>query len=246
MRAVLVALATFVAARDAIGQSVDSSAAQPAMPVFAVGQPPLWHPFASGLGVVGRGHPAITASFGVERPLLNPVTGLLAVSGEALGGWRSGVTAAGARLLARSPGLGFGFGADWTSTTHSLAPVLSFQQPLRRGGIVGLGSTVRLDWLFGPQHSINVGIQLPVAQPLAGRTRPRRITAIVRGPERRTTAGQAPADSANEAMAVVDATAKLLSAFVNPYPAADESTLVAAFHNSYGRRFDATARTYVG
>src|SRR5690348_6963463 len=71
--------------RTSAAQGPDSIAAEPAMPVFSIGQPPIWRPYAAGLGVTERGLAGVSGLVGVQRPLLNPVTGLLAVSGEALG-----------------------------------------------------------------------------------------------------------------------------------------------------------------
>src|SRR5689334_3529071 len=118
MRYLLFALPTLVAgARLVSGQAAEATPTQPAVPVFAMGQPPLWKPFASALGEMRQGRGGAGASLGVERPMLNPVTGLLAVTGEVVGEWRPGSTAAGGRVLARSPGIGFGLGADWSSAT---------------------------------------------------------------------------------------------------------------------------------
>jgi hypothetical protein len=219
------------------------------MPVYSIGQPRQWLPFASALGTAGRSGDGFAGSLGVEKPLLNPVNGIVAASGEALGEWRGGKLDTDLRLLVRSPGFGFGFGADWRPRTAELAPVLSIQGALRRGGILGHGSMVRLDWLPGRHHALDLGIQFPLMQPLAGRTRPRRVAAPVSGGEFEPLASprvRASLDSISRALAIVDTTARVISAYINPYPTADESTLEDAARHSYGRSFDVAARAYVG
>ena len=243
-------LGVFLAAtliHSSAAQGLDSTGAEPALPVFSIGQPPIWRPYASALGVLRQGVGGVSGLVGVQRPLLNPVTGLLAVSGEVLGEWRHGSSDADLRALVQAPGIGFGLGADWRLRTGSIAPVLSLQYALRRGGILGHGSMVRFDWVAGRHDAIALGVQLPLMQPLAGRTRPRRTTALAaRAPTLRGDLEMPVDASMGGALARVDTLARIISAFTNPYPAADESTLVAAAHRADARSFDIASRTYIG
>src|SRR2546423_15148948 len=87
--AFLAVLAISGVTRQLFAQSNDSSAIQPAHPVFSMGQPRQWLPLASTFAVVGGGASGgVGALLGVQRSVLNPITGLLSVSGEALGEWR--------------------------------------------------------------------------------------------------------------------------------------------------------------
>jgi hypothetical protein len=241
-----VLLVLTIAAPMLRAQTASSTPQQPATSVFSMGQPPAWLPYASALGVMSGGRGAMAGSLGVQRFLLDPITGLLAFSGEVVGEWRGGSAFGDVRALLQSPGLGIGFGADWRPQTHSIAPVISIQGALRRGGLVTPGSMVRLDWLPGRRHAVDLGFQFPLMQPFAGRTRPRRMTAVVpRAISAAVRSGTTERVAAAE-LALVDTTAHVISAFINPYPAADESTLVMAARRPYGRSFDLTSRAYVG
>ena len=178
--AFLAVLAISGVTRQLFAQSNDSSAVQPARPVFSMGQPRQWLPLASTFAVVGGGTSGgVGALLGVQRSVLNPITGLLSVSGEALGEWRRNESTAGLRLLANVPALGVGVGADWRARTGNVAALVTFQTAIRRGGLLGHGSMVRIDWLPARHQTVDVGIQLPLLQPFAGRTRPRRTIAQI-------------------------------------------------------------------
>src|SRR5262249_11799463 len=104
----------------------------------------------------------------------NPITGLFALRGETYGEWRSGARGAGLRTFASVPVAGLSAGVDWRATNGALDPIFSFQTAIRRGGLIGGGSMLRLDWL--PTRSeVGLGVSIPLRQPFAGRTRPRSI-----------------------------------------------------------------------
>ena len=89
----------------------------------------------------------VNAVIGVDRPILNPVTGLIAVDGEIFGDRQAHTTAAGLRLLATVPVFGFAVGADWRATTGDIDADVRFTTAIRRGGLLGGGSMLRVDWL---------------------------------------------------------------------------------------------------
>ncbi|HWH51171.1 MAG TPA: hypothetical protein VN651_06480 [Gemmatimonadaceae bacterium] len=145
--------------------------------IVSLGQPLLWQPYALG-GVSSDDwtSPRGALSAGVYRDITNPVIGLL--------GWRAELHAAlgrgstqGARVEAMSRMLGFGAGIDWSRHDRGPAATFSFQTPIRRGGIAGGGSMLRLDWTVAHGGELGVGFEVPIAQPLAGRTRPRKTYA---------------------------------------------------------------------
>jgi hypothetical protein len=142
--------------------------------IHSLGQPPLWKPLAGGFyawddeGASGGG-----AYAGIYRDLLPSALGI-GVAGEAyLGGHEGhsgpefGVRAvADLRALFLKLGVDHNFGRDQTSF------LLSLQLPLRRGGILGRGTQLRLDWLPARKGTLQLGIQVPL-EPHMGCTRPR-------------------------------------------------------------------------
>ena len=153
---------------------VAAQVSAPARPAFSIGQPPLWDFDAS---VVAPVHTGETSSWpwlsgSVHHAIINPVTGLLGVTGEgylAVNG-RSG----GARLFAESKALAVSAGVDWSASLRRLSPIISYETAVRRGGLFGHGSMLRIDWLPTRSQTIAIGASVPLNRPLAGRTRPRR------------------------------------------------------------------------
>jgi hypothetical protein len=211
----------------------------PAEPVFTMGQPRSWRPYAAGLGVWGPSAVGAGALFGVQHPLTNPVTGLLGASGEIIGARASGTNDGGARLLLGMPALGIGAGLDWNATNHQLGAIFHFETAIRRGGIFGHGTTVRFDWLPARSQRFAAGIQVPLLQPFAGRTRPRDTEADLPGAGRRAGAtADGPADAQKAFAAVEDAAARIL-AYTNLYSDENEQTLIRA-----PRTYDAAIQQY--
>lgn len=142
-------------------------------PVFSIGQPPLWQHEAALLAPLrGPGSPAGFLDYRLAHPITNPVTGLLGGAGEAYAAL--GARSYGVRLLAQSKIFGISGGIDWNLAVHAVAPVLSFQTAIRRGGLFGAGTMARIDWLPTRSQTFAIGISAPLFRPLAGRTRPRR------------------------------------------------------------------------
>jgi hypothetical protein len=214
-----------------------------------MGQPAQWQPFASGLAALGGGTSGGAAALvGVQRPVLNPVTGLLSASGEALGEWRKSNSTFDLRLVANVPAIGLGIGADWRPQTRNVATLIAFQTAIRRGGLLGGGSMVRIDWLPARHRTFDAGIQLPLMQPFAGRTRPRRTIAQIprsQSPIRATRSeSRLVADSARSALAILSEAATLISTYTSLYSEADESTLDAGVRRAYGRSYETVTRAY--
>ena len=186
--------------------------------VNSLGQPLIWQPYAvaSGVRAVDKSwRSALTA--GVHRSLMNPVTGLLGVSGELYASVDPGVRP-GARVMATSRVLGLAAGVDWDERSSGIDAVLSFQTAILRGGIVGRGSMLRVDWLPGRGDAMNIGLHLPIAQPFAGRTRPRDIDVEPPAPvQLRLSPTDLPAGAQAALDRVTSAAATLLS-YTNLYP----------------------------
>ena len=108
---------------------------------------------------------------GLYHPITNPLVGLLGINGEAYVGLRDLQVEGGARLLLASHFLRVAGGLDLNGRTGDLDAVLNASVPVRRGGIVGSGSTLRIDWLPG-RSQVELGISIPLHRN-AGKTRPR-------------------------------------------------------------------------
>lgn len=209
--------------------------------VVSMGQPPRWMPYVSGFGALGGGDPRAGALAGVYHPIGSPVLGLLGVGVEAYAVAGGGDAPAGARLLEVARALNLGAGVDWDARAGNAVFVLSWNTALRRGGILGRGTTLRVDWLPPRRRSLLVGLNVPLFQPWAGRTRPLH-TGVDLPPAPR---GEPPGDAtptalppaADSAMAAVREAARLLWLYTNFFTERDESGLEAS-----RRLFDSTAR----
>ncbi len=147
----------------------------PPRPITSMGQPSRWplHVAASELiDRTGQGA-ALGGVVGVHRSLFNPVIGLGGATAEVYGAANGTFSGAGARLLGSSPLLALGVGADWNVTRRRVDFLLSYQTAIRRGGLLGRGTMLRVDWLPTRARTFGIGIQAPLGQPFAGRTRPR-------------------------------------------------------------------------
>jgi phosphatidylserine/phosphatidylglycerophosphate/cardiolipin synthase-like enzyme len=168
-------------------QSSDSAAlARAALPpaVFSIGQPPLWSQqlSAQGTAVTRDGRSGATFSYGVYRAFskppiaaLNPLLGLIGGTAEAYGSV-GGAEDAGVRVMATSRMFATSIGADWDVRHGRVNTIVSWQSAIRRGGLLGHGTMVRVDWIPERGQTVRLGIAAPLFQPLAGRTRPRETT----------------------------------------------------------------------
>src|SRR5689334_15248704 len=163
-----------------VAGSARAQAAGPA-PVFSIGQPPIWRQQLTTQGTAyGQGdRSGATVSYGVFHSLnkppiaaLNPLLGLIGGTLEGYG-TIAGIEDAGVRAMATSRMLATSVGADWDIRHHHVNTIVSWQSAIRRGGLLGHGSMVRVDWIPGRGQTVRVGLTAPLFQPLAGRTRPR-------------------------------------------------------------------------
>lgn len=212
-----------------------SAGAQPA--TFSMGQPLRWQPYAAALAhrhSPGGWDPRL--ALGAHRALGNPVTGLLGVTGEVIlrnhPGFRTG-----ARLMATSRAVGLSAGMDWDGQSR-YEPVLSWQTAVRRGGLLGGGTMLRVDWLPRGEDELAVGVHVPVWQRRAGRTRPRETTVELQpAPAGWEIAQGALPLGAERAMGEVARAASTILAYSSLF---SEDTA----HVRYGRSFDQAMNDY--
>lgn len=153
----------------------------PPSPVFSIGQPPIWRQQLSAQGTaIGQGgHSGATFSYGffhsVNKPPIQAFNPLLGIIGGTFEGYGSigGAQDLGLRAMATSRLLATSAGADWDIAHHRLNAIVSWQSAIRRGGLLGHGSMLRVDWIPARGQTLRVGFAAPIFQPLAGRTRPR-------------------------------------------------------------------------
>jgi hypothetical protein len=86
---------------------------------------------------------------------------------------------AGVRALLTSRFFATSGGADWDVRNHRVDALLSWQSAIRRGGLLGHGTMLRVDFLPTRDRMTRVGLFLPTFQPLAGRTRPHETAARI-------------------------------------------------------------------
>jgi len=107
------------------------------------------------------------------RDLTNPVPGLLGLSMEGSIGTRGRQLDAGGRFLIGVPAAGLHAGIDYSSRLDRADAVLTFWEPLRRGGVLLPGGGLRLEWL-PTRGTVLASLWAPLGQQ-AGRTRPREV-----------------------------------------------------------------------
>ena len=215
--------------------------AQASDPVVSMGQPTRWQPYAAALALGDRGGDAPAAHLlaGIHHPILNPVTGLLGAAGEGYATTNGPFSGGGLRALATSRVFALAAGADWNVSARRVDFILSYQSAILRGGLLGRGSMLRLDWLPTRGRTFGAGITLPLAQPFAGRTRPRHTDADLPGHAvRRADVGSIGTAGADALLDTVANAASLLRSYGSLYADAD----VRAVRN--GARFTDAARLY--
>lgn len=207
----------------------------------SMGQPPLWEPYGVLSSTFGRSNDGFlgAAAGGIHRPMTNPVVGLFGLAGETylrIPSENPADVVPGGRLLATSRVLGLAAGADYDG--YRLDGMVSFQTAIRRGGLLGGGTMLRVDWVPRRDNQLHFGIHVPVGQEWAGRTRPRDTD--VDEQRSRARAAFPPAilpPDAEVALLSVSRAATMILAYTNLF--AEDTARVR-----YGESFSAAMRTY--
>ena len=195
----LLALASSLSAQDTLPPSLGGL-------TTSLGQPPSRHWYAIGGLGLDRGpaapfHPSPTmfTGFGITKDLSNPVTSLLSGSLETFVNTRGDVIDGGGRALFVSTVLRISAGAEYRWRDNRVAPFFGLTMPVRRGGVFGGGTLLRAEFVPRGKGIWRASVLVPIAQPRAGRTRPRndRVDVPVRESSRiPRPAGAAALDSA--------------------------------------------------
>jgi len=162
----------------------------PSPSVFSIGQPPIWRQHVALQGSVFGSSEAThgTLTYGVfhsfNKPPINAFNPLLGIIGGTFEGYGSvgPLRDAGVRAFATSRMLATSVGADWDIRNRRVDAIVSWQSAIRRGGLLGHGSMLRVDWLPKRDRIVRVGIAAPLFQPLPGRTRPLRTSVALPPP----------------------------------------------------------------
>ncbi len=147
-----------------------------AQQVRSLGLPEVYKPylgFSNGLWREGSNQLSTQFQFGVFRDITNPTIELLGIGVEGYGGFRNVHPDYGVRAMLLSPLLCVGAGLDYNLRAGRPDLLLRIVAPVRRSGIIGRGSDVRIEFLPTRSNSWNVGLTLPIAQPRRGHGRPR-------------------------------------------------------------------------
>ncbi len=155
----------------------------------SMGLPKVWHWALGASGGIHRREVNETAFYGfasLYRDIVNPAVAGLGIAGELYGGRRGTFENAGdgwdggARLGIRGPVLRMQFGGDYNIEDREWDFFVSFIHPIKRGGILVDGGKLRVDYLPGRGHSFLLGVQIPVGDRYAGRTRPKQDWVVLR------------------------------------------------------------------
>lgn len=143
----------------------------------SLGQPGPWDVHAGmGIGTDFGGTEGVTAHarLGVDRTVGNPIVPVLALGLEGYVGIEGSNVDWGVRPQVRSPYFRVAIGVDYNGPDDRVDPLISLAHPIRRGGVFGYGGHVRVDYVPGRDHTVSMGIEIPVGRRMPmGRTRPR-------------------------------------------------------------------------
>jgi hypothetical protein len=137
--------------------------------IWSMGQPPTikWH----GTVTVDTSQSAALGVVGAEKVFGNPLAGLIGLRAEAVaGGGRTGGEG-GLRLLGVSPLARLHAGLDYDVRRGRVDWLIGTDFNIRRGGLFGYGSRLRLGWIPARDQTLQAGVTMPLGQH-AGRTRP--------------------------------------------------------------------------
>ena len=220
--------------------------ASAAAPVFSIGQPPIWRQQLTAQGTAfsqqDGAAASATFSYGVfhslNKPPIQAFDPLLGVIGGTVEGYGTiaGIQDAGVRAMVTSRLLATSVGADWDIHHHHVNTILSWQSAIRRGGLLGGGSMLRVDWIPARGQTIRVGLTAPLFQPLAGRTRPRVTSVEIPDPPRPRVQPIATHDATTQQLTRdIESAANVIAAYSDLYT---DNAIRASHASSYRAAMD--------
>ncbi len=112
-------------------------------------------------------------NLGLAKDLGSPVVGLGALRLEGYLGVRSREFDGGGRALFEIPSLYVGAGVDFNGTDNVADFLFQLDLPLRRGGVLGRGTTLAVRWLPSRDQTFSLGVNMPLWGRNIGATRPK-------------------------------------------------------------------------
>lgn len=225
------------------GQVTDSSARRAdalTAAVFSIGQPPIWRQqFSAQATAFTQGdHAGATFTYGVfhalNKPPIAALNPLLGVIGGTLEGYETigGNEDAGLRAMATSRLFATSVGADWDVRHGRVNTVLRWESAIRRGGVLGHGSMVRVDWIPARAQTVRIGLSAPLFDPLAGRTRPTVTNVVIPvSPPATGSSERTPRDaSAQQLIRDIASASDVIATYSNIY---SDDALRASHRSSY-------------
>ncbi len=220
MRVWLVTLAIVIASPPGLAAQVSDDPDSGGL-TRSMGLPLIWKPY---LGwEAGAYRPTDDTQFGVLmdvgvfKDLFNPTIGGPGLQGEGYVGARESGPDGGLRALLAIPMVRLGLGADYNFRDASLDFLVRISAPLRRSGIIGNGSRLRLNWLPWRGHTVSFGLTVPLGQGALGDTRARNAHASL--PEGRLEPMPSPSvePALEDALANVTETAGWVNRLTTPF-----------------------------
>lgn len=226
---------------------------------YSLGMPPVWKGHAG--ASVGWYRPASSAGdqllalghFGLSRDLGNPVVGIAAIGAEGYVGYRGDQSLdGGVRGLLSIPAMHLGLGADWNLADNDVDFLARLEIPFRRGGILGRGTQMRIDWMPGRNQTFLLGINAPLWGRNIGRTRPQRDAVELRTPPARRLALTTRTPALDAALDSVSVAARWVARLAMPLHEIGGGDRLARYAGGFdslrtrlaGRGFDAEIAAY--
>jgi hypothetical protein len=210
-----------------IGLSIPAFAQDPIPPeqgeyIISMSFPSTWKPHFSLMFVDDR--QSDPSNFGAEfnlglyHDLMNPTYGALGITGEAYVEIVENIGDGGLRLMGESRFFMLKMGADYSFRREEFDFIVSLALPPKRGGLFNRGGQLRIDWFPGRGHSFNVGLEIPFAQPYAGKTRAKKDHVLLPSKKPKTPAPAfEPSNELTVALSNIEETMKWISEFTTPF-----------------------------
>jgi hypothetical protein len=173
--------------------------------VYSLGMPPVYKGHAGAM--IGWYRPgeaddlAAYGHFGILRDLGSPVVGMAALGLEGYIGYRGQALDGGGRALFSIPVLHFTVGGDYNVPDEDFDLLLRLELPVRRGGLFGRGSQVRIDYLPTRKNTLSLGVNVPLWGRNIGETRPQRDNVKLAKPPLRRIEFEEPLPALDESLA---------------------------------------------